>query len=139
MLVRQWAQALASDIRSDDRDGASRLRADHTVVRGAIRLGTGRDADRGTGSQELVRNRAACASAGRRDKLVAALAGARRRTVVGQVAVDHASSRSAGNALRTVRATQSQQGGKANRRISREIADFAGDDGALRGGRGAIL
>src|SRR5580658_9498061 len=130
MLIRQRVQALTGAVSPDDRNGAGRLRADYTVIRGAIRFGTGGRADRGAGSQELVRNGAARARARRRGKLVSALAGAGRSTVVSQVAVDHASGGGAGNALRSNRAAQSQQAGVANGRIGREIANFAGDDGA---------
>src|SRR6202021_3858447 len=129
MLVRQGVQSLATCVAANDGDDARSLSTHHTVIHRAKRLAASGRGDGCRGSQELVRNRTGTANARRRDKLVAALTRTSRGTVVGQVAVDHTSRGGADDASCGWRATQSYQGGVANRRISPEKANFAGDEG----------
>src|SRR6202021_3681823 len=118
-----------SCVAGNERGDARSLSAPHTVVHRAKRLGASGRGDGCRGSQELVRNRAGAASARRRNEEVSALTRASWGAVVGQVAVDHASRGGADDASCRWRAPQSYQGGVANRRISREKANFAGDEG----------
>src|SRR5665811_2453441 len=71
--------------------------------------------------------------AGTRGERVAALAAARRVTVVGEHGVNQASCGGAGNASRAQRAAQVGEGRSiTDRRISRLVSDFASGDGTHR-------
>src|SRR5580698_8926203 len=74
LLVRHRQQELASGIATNQGDDARSLRADHTVVERAIRLGTSLRADRSAGRVELVRDKARCGNYASRGEVVTALA-----------------------------------------------------------------
>jgi hypothetical protein len=77
-----------------------------------------------------VRRRSSAAGRGR-NEAVAALTGASRGTVVGQVVVDQAGIRRARDAGRYAARSQSQQGRIPDGRISRVVPDFSCDNRAL--------
>src|SRR5580700_2968873 len=89
-LVRHWQQALASDVAANQSDVPGGLRANHAVIKRAVRLGAGLCADGSSSRPELVRNRAARASQCSSGEVVTALAAG--GTVGGQVVVDQAAS-----------------------------------------------